>query len=140
MNKTEDIPGKNPFKVPDNYFEEVNRRIIAATTGETGPVKKPGFSIRLRPYILAAASITGFIIISYTAVRYFTADRTNSRSESITTASFEEAYIDGIDLYTLEESASAIEIPDEISGVIPSEIIDYLMLENIEINEIYEQL
>jgi len=140
MKKIEDIKGNNPFKVPDNYIEDVNRRIIAATTGETGQVKKPGFSIRLRPYIMAAASITGFIILSYTAVSYFTADRTNSRSESVSTALFEELYINGIDLITLEESASALEMPDEISGVITSEIIDYLILENIDINEIYEQL
>jgi hypothetical protein len=140
MKKIENIPGNNPFKVPDNYFENVNRRIIAATTGETGQVKKTGFSVRLRPYIMAAASITGFIILSYTAVKYFTADRTKSRSESISTAFYDETYINGIDLLTLEESASDIEMPDEISGVVTSEIIDYLMLENIEIDEIYEQL
>jgi len=28
MKKFKDIPEKNPFKVPDNYFEEVNRKII----------------------------------------------------------------------------------------------------------------
>ncbi len=33
MKPTENIPGKNPFKVPENYFEEVNRKIISATAG-----------------------------------------------------------------------------------------------------------
>jgi hypothetical protein len=140
MMNIQNIPDKNPFKVPDNYFEDVNSRIIAATTGKTEQVKKHGLSIRLRPYIMAAASITGFIILSYTAIRYFTADRTDSYSETISGAFYDELYINGIDLITLEENASAVELPDEISGVITSEIIDYLMLENIEINEIHEQL
>lgn len=140
MKNTENIQDKNPFRVPVNYFEDVNRRIIAATTGEEGQVKKPFFSISSRPYLLAVASIAGFIILSYTAVNYFTADRTNPYTESISGNSYEELYIEGIDLFTLEESASAIEMPDGISGVMTSEIIDYLMLENIGINEIYEQL
>jgi len=89
---------------------------------------------------MAAASIAGFIILSYTAIRYLASDRTYSSSEPVAAEFFEETYINEIDLITLEESASAIEIPDDISGVITSEIIDYLMLENIEINEIYEQL
>ena len=32
MNKLNDIAGKNPFKVPENYFEEVNKRIISANS------------------------------------------------------------------------------------------------------------
>ena len=33
MKKLNDIDKKNPFKVPDNYFEDVNRKIISATSG-----------------------------------------------------------------------------------------------------------
>ena len=43
MQKLNEIPDKNPFKVPENYFEEVNRKIISATTGDNQYVKKVGF-------------------------------------------------------------------------------------------------
>jgi len=36
MNKLNEIPEKNPFKVPDNYFEEVNRKIILPLRVLTG--------------------------------------------------------------------------------------------------------
>ena len=140
MKKIEKIPDENPFKVPDNYFEEVNRRIIMATAGDTPPVKETGIFRRLRPYILTAASVTGFILLSYVAVRYFRTDIPDSGSGEIYAANYAESYINEIDLFTLEESASVIDLPDYVSGIINSDIIDYLILENIEISEIYEQL
>ena len=33
MKELKDIPKENPFKVPENYFEEIEGRIMAATTG-----------------------------------------------------------------------------------------------------------
>ena len=140
MKDMDNIPDKNPFKVPDNYFEEVKYKIISSTAGFEPEVKKAGIFRRLRPYILAAASVTGFIIISYVAARYLSTERTNPVSQAISALNFTEPYINDIDLLTLEESTSAIDLPDDVSGVINSEIIDYLILENIEINEIYEQL
>jgi hypothetical protein len=140
MKRIEDIPGKNPFKVPDSYFEDVNRRIIAATNGENRFAKKPGILLRLRPYILVAASVAGFVILSYTAAILFSGKESDMGQEDLSALTFSESYINDIDLYTLEESAASYDIHDGISGVENSEIINYLMLENIEINEIFEQL
>ena len=41
---------------------------------------------------------------------------------------------------SLEENASSLVLSDEGPDVSKKDIIDYLMLENIEINDIYEQL
>ena len=57
MKKFNDIPEKNPFKVPENYFEEVNRKIISATSGYEQKVRKISFYNRFRTSILVAASI-----------------------------------------------------------------------------------
>jgi hypothetical protein len=35
MKKLDSIAEKNPFKVPDNYFEDVNRKILKAATLRT---------------------------------------------------------------------------------------------------------
>ncbi len=32
MKKSDNIPEKNPFRVPEGYFEEVNNKILAATS------------------------------------------------------------------------------------------------------------
>jgi hypothetical protein len=139
MKNIEKIPGKNPFKVPDNYFEEVNLRIISATTGSYPEMKNPGIYRRFRPYILAAASVTGFVILSYTLARFFQNDKINSESEESYTAILNGSYINDIDILTLEENAVSLEFSYGLSGIGKSEIIDYLMHENIELDDIYEE-
>ena len=53
---------------------------------------------------------------------------------------FSETYLDDIDIRLLEQNSD----PLVMSGIVPefskSEIIDYLLLENINENEIYELL
>jgi hypothetical protein len=69
MKKLNEIPDKNPFKVPDKYFEEVNRKIISVTSGDSQDVRKVVLYRRFRQYFLIAASVAGFIMLSYTAVK-----------------------------------------------------------------------
>jgi hypothetical protein len=45
-----------------------------------------------------------------------------------------------LDIYYLEENAASLVIPAEVPDVSKAEIIEYLVLENIEISDIYEQL
>jgi hypothetical protein len=49
-------------------------------------------------------------------------------------------YLNDIDIYTIEESVVEHELSDGISGIKKSEIVDYLMLENIETEDIIEIL
>ena len=83
MKKLNDIPDKNPFKVPDNYFEEVNRKIISATSGSDQESKKVSIYSRFRTSLLIAASVAGFIMLSYTAIKLLTPDRTNSQVSEV---------------------------------------------------------
>ena len=140
MKKLNNRKEKNPFKVPENYFEEVNRKIISATAGYDQDIKKAGLYNRFRPYLLIAASVTGFILLSYTAVRLLTTDKSNSHISELFIENFPELLINEIDILTLEESAASFFLYEEVPEVNQTEIIDYLLLENIEINDIYEQL
>lgn len=140
MQKLNEIPDKNPFKVPENYFEEVNRKIISATSGYTRDDKKTGLYSRFRPYFLIAASVTGFILLSYAAVKLLTPDRINSQVSEVMYEEYPEAFINDIDIPTLEESAASLILFEEGPDVNKTDIIDYLLLENIEINDIYEHL
>jgi hypothetical protein len=122
MKESDKIPGKNPFKVPENYFEDVTRKIISATVEaeiSTGPeVRKIGLFRRLRPALAIAASVVLLVLLSYTALRIFLPDNKNGKISEI----------------------SLMEIYDRVPEVSNSEIIDYLILENVGINEIYELL
>jgi hypothetical protein len=135
-----DIPEKNPFKVPDNYFEDVNRKIISATYGFDQEVRKISIYNRFRTRLLVAASVAGFIIISYSAIKLLTHDKTNSQVSQVLHEINTESYINDIDISSLEEDASSLVFTEELPDVSKKDIIDYLLRENIELNDIYEQL
>jgi hypothetical protein len=140
MNKLNDIPDKNPFKVPDNYFEDVNRKIISAIQGEDTVIRKVSIPHRFRTSLLIAASFAGFILIGYTGLKLFTPDKKNIQVSEVLQQMNPDSYINDIDILSLEEDASSLVLTGEGSGVSNNDIIDYLILDNIEINDIYEKL
>jgi hypothetical protein len=140
MKKLNDIPGKNPFKVPDNYFEEVNRKIFSVTSGIDQKVRKVSVYNRFRTNLLIAASVAGLILISYTAIKLLTPDKRNSQVSEVLHEINPDLYINDIDISSLEEDASSLVLSDEVPDVSKKDIIDYLLLNNVELNDIYEQL
>jgi hypothetical protein len=140
MNKLTEIPGKSPFKVPDNYFEEVNRKIISVTSGSNDKGIKNNIYSRLKPYFLIAASVTGFILISYMGIKFLVPDRKNTQLAEIITDGYPEMYLNDIDISTLEENIEPMALSIDESAFTRKDIIDYLLLDNIEINDIYAQL
>ncbi len=141
MKDLKEIKDTNPFKVPENYFEEVNRKIISATAGAEPQVKPAGLYRRMKPYLAVAASVAVLILLSYTAIKLFLpADKTGEIPEISLQEFSDDAYLNDIDIYTLEEGMTPIASYEIIPDVSESEIIDYLILENINLNEIYEIL
>jgi hypothetical protein len=140
MKKLNDIPDKNPFKVPDNYFEEFNSRIVSATSGIKQDAKEVRMHNRFRTSLLIAASFAGFILIGYTTLKLLAPDVKTSQVSEVLHEINPDTYINDIDISSLEEDASSIVLSEEGTGVSKKDIIDYLMLDNIEISDIYEQL
>jgi hypothetical protein len=140
MKKLNELPDKNPFKIPENYFEDVNRKIISATAGFDEGVKRVNLYNRFRPYLLIAASVSGFILISYTAIKLMKHGSTDLQVTEILYNSDIDSYINDIDIVSLEENTSSLDLNQENPEITQKEIIDYLLLENIEINDIYERL
>jgi hypothetical protein len=140
MENINNIPNKNPFKVPDNYFDEVNRKIISAASGINTDERKITIYNRFRTSILVAASIAGFIIISYSAAKLLTHKNVNSEVSEVLHGVSTESYINDIDISSIEEDASTLVLQEEGPDVSKKDIIDYLLRENIEISDIYEQL
>lgn len=140
MQKLNDIPEKSPFKVPDNYFEEVNRKIISITSGSDKEVRKVRIYNRFRTNLLIAASVAGLILISYATIKLLTPENRNSQVSEVLHEINPDSYINDIDISSLEEDASSLVLPDEGPDVSKKEIIDYLLLNNVDLNDIYERL
>jgi hypothetical protein len=140
MNKLNEITKKNPFKVPDNYFEEANRKIISDSSYHTLDVKRESIFSRFKPYLFAAASVAAFLIISYAGIKLLLPDRETNQLSEVIAKENPEMYLNDIDIFTLEENAESMALINDQSDVTKKDIIDYLLLDDIEINEIYAQL
>jgi len=139
MKELQEISKKSPYRVPENYFEDVNRKIIASTSGFDFAVKRESTYRRLRPYLAVAASVAALVILSFLAVSVFTSSEDNSKLPKITMNEFSESYLNDIDVTTLEQAVEFNETDGEIN-LDRKEIIDYLVLENIDLNDISEIL
>jgi hypothetical protein len=140
MKTIEDIKNNNPFKVPDDYFDEVNRRIISATAEGPVEVRKKGLIRRLTPALAIAASAAVFIILSYSAIKVFSHSDQTRLISRVSTEELSATYLNDIDILALEENADPLEMYDNEPVATETEIIDFLLLENIDLNEIYEIL
>ena len=140
MKKIDEITNKNPFKVPENYFGEVNRKILASTTGAETEGRQKGLYRRLRPILAIAASVAVLIFLSYAAVKIFLPSGNTAKMPEISLREFSDTYLNDIDVLSLEEAVDPAAFYDKVPDVSNSEIIDYLILENIDLNEIYELL
>ena len=140
MKELNEIPKRNPFIVPENYFEAVNRKIIASTAENHSEVKERSIYHKLRPYLAVAASIALLSLLSYTAFYFINKTKIAERAPEISLNEFSENYLNDIDNLTLEENAGSIEQNVASINLNSKDIIDYLVLDNIDINAIYEQL
>jgi hypothetical protein len=140
MKNNSKIPEGNPFKVPDNYFEEVNRRIISSTVENQSSIKGHGLYMKLKPFFALAASVAVLAILSYTGIKLFSHNDELDSLSGIPVEEYSESILNEIDLFTLEENSVLPETTELEPNIDKKDIIDYLLLENIDINEIQEQL
>lgn len=139
MKMLNNIENKNPFKVPENYFEDVNRKIISRVENTQTGYKSKSILQRLRPILAVAASVAVFIFLSYAAAKLFIPE-TKNKLAGISIEEFSESYLNDIDILTLEQDVDASFLNEETSNLSSDEIINYLLVENIDYNEIYERL
>lgn len=129
---------KNPFRVPDNYFEEVNRKILANAAGSPG-IKQLSFFQKSRPVLAAAAALAVLLTIGYLTVKLTDKKAEMTGISELLTVD-PELLIDEIDMTTLENDADIQSALDEGSGLSNDVIIDYLVSDDIDISVIYEKL
>jgi len=134
MTKKGEISKDNPFRVPDNYFDEVKRDIYAKTREAGKKESKKGIFTVLKPAMMMAAAMLTFVIISYSILRLLFPEynRTEEQNFSELVYHFDEAeLIDELSENNNYEEA----LPAE-----QSEIINYLMDSDIDYNTLIEYL
>ena len=130
--------GENPFSVPEGYFGTLSSRIQSRVESEkknTKGIRNLRFS--LRSQIALAASLIGFAIISYAAVKLILSQPV-SQADYIDFALLEDMSIDFdesllLDAYQLEDS----EYTEE--DMWAEEAVEYLASNELEIDLLYEQ-
>ena len=142
----QEFPGykkENPFRVPDNYFDNLPKNIQANIYARENTVIKPVTRILnyLKPHLALAAAILGFALIGYTGFRYFINKNSNSQIRNQEIAEYMDFYSNDFDNTLItdllkEQEQQSVEINDNLS----EEIINYLLNENIDIYTIANQL
>ena len=151
MKSIDEIKKENPFRVPDGYFESLTERTMSAVkdipVADNSQAEKQDGKVRVMPFLALAAAIIGFAILAAGMVRLVTRDSGGYLQEAQ-----DEIYADlvtgEIDTYIIEnEWVASEEITENDTDVQGSEtdvqsetIIDYLLLDNVELTDIYELL
>ncbi|MFZ2287188.1 MAG: hypothetical protein WAV93_09405 [Bacteroidales bacterium] len=166
MQLNDEIKKKNPFKVPEGYFDTLTERTMSAirqsrdqdegvwetvmpgmaegakdgTAGtESGrPVRR----IRFMPLLGLAAAILGFALLATVMIRIVTGDRAPAGFEEGNSL-YADLAAEELDTYMIENELFMTE-PGDISlteqTIASDAIIDYLMTEDIDLDDIYELL
>ncbi|MDX9904495.1 MAG: hypothetical protein RB288_10515 [Bacteroidales bacterium] len=168
MQLNDNIKNSNPFKVPEGYFETLTDRTMSAITGSikeekaAATVDAPVRRLNLRPFLALAAAIVGFALLTTFTVRLVSggmergADELNGslyadleaeqfdiymlEGELIEAVYYEEAAQGGSGGTLSEGTASASGDPATGEEISADAIIDYLLMEDVDINDIYELL
>jgi hypothetical protein len=136
MGKLDKIPGGNPFKVPENYFEEVQRKIVSATSEKGTDVGKPVFSTKLKPWLRIAASVAILCVLTFSGMLYFSNRERTAYPSAFSSEEFQPVLFEEIDITSLEENITLEGVPAMGYQVDSNDIVDYLLSDNIDITEI----
>jgi len=151
MKSIDEIKKENPFRVPDGYFESLTERTMSAVKDipEAGKAtaENQGGKVRVMPFLALAAAIIGFAILAAFMVRLVTRDAGGYPREA-QDGIYADLMAGEIDTYIIENewavseeiTESDTDVQSNETGIQSEAIIDYLLLENVELTDIYELL
>ncbi len=131
------IEKNNPFRIPDNYFEEMSDTVITKV-GLSSPIKKISFITALKPHLMLAAAMIGFAVISFLAIEFLIPNSESEKSE-VNYAELTEYLSLEIDEASIVNEMLKADLGNE-SDISTEDIIEYLIETNIDYSEILENL
>jgi hypothetical protein len=146
MKPQDEIKNGIPFKVPDGYFETLTDRTMSAISEirkeEEAQEKRPVRKLSLRPYLALAAAVIGFAVIATVMIRLASGPAENN-TVNRDTELYTDLVLEDIDTYLIESElnqAGITENPGLDETVSSEAIIDYLVQENVDVDDIYALL
>ena len=131
---------RNPFRVPENYFEELNGRILQATA-EKPAAKKVLIIKMIRPWLSLAAIIAGVAVLTMAVLHLTDKGNINNNGNNTAYADVPQFLIDGIDMYLLDMQMVEDAGTEESAGDNTREdVMEYLMLSEVDFAVLYEHL
>ncbi len=166
MKLNDEIKKSNPFKVPEGYFETLTERTMSAISRSmeeekgAGATEAPVRRLNLRPFLALAAAIVGVALVTTFIVRQVSGGPERGKEE-LNGSLFADLEAEQFEIYMLEDELmeAVYEEAAQAAGDTGSEgtireageqategeistdaIIDYLLMEDVDINDIYELL
>jgi hypothetical protein len=166
MKLNDEIKKNNPFRVPEGYFETLTERTMSAISRSTeeekgnGAAETPVRRLNLRPFLALAAAIVGVAMVTTFTVRQVSGGLERGKDE-LNGSLFADLEAEQFDIFMLENELMEAVIEESnpetgvtgsegtatSSGLLPAEeeipseaIIDYLLMEDVDLNDIYELL
>lgn len=131
---------RNPFKVPENYFEELEGRILLATSEKPVAAKVRGIAM-IRPWLSLAAIIAGVAVLTMAVLHFTEKGNVTANGSNTAYADVPQFLIDGIDMYLIDMQmlgeAGTEKPADDINY---EDIMEYLMLSEVDFAVLYEHL
>ena len=101
MKKPEKIPEKNPFRVPEGYFEEVNKKIISATIEKSHGVRRSVIPVQTQALPSGSCFIAGFIITQlYGNQAICTSQDLSLHQSEVIPEEYFSPYMNDLDIYS----------------------------------------
>ncbi len=141
MKKEKEISAKNPFRVPDDYFETLTERMISLSVieGEEKNVrKKRELYDTVRPYLALAAVMTGFALITAGIVRVVSDQEGNLLAGYRTRTVIREMITEEIEITTLENELAEYMSGNTSADNAEDDFYESMVIENIEETDIYD--
>jgi len=138
MNEKSNIEKYNPFKVPENYFDELAGKIVRKVSG-TDVKKRVRLYSLAKPHLMLAAAMIGFVIISYAGLKLILPDR-EAGFPDMNFAEYTELFLYEIDDYLIINELKATDSYQFAKRLDNEDIIEYLINEDIEYLTIIENL
>jgi hypothetical protein len=121
---------KLPFSVPDDYFDNFYGRLRERMEVKTGPGLFRKTYQLIKPQLALAAAIAAFVIIGYTAVRFFSHDISPAETTDEIDDIIEYCIYDFDDDMLISTLAEEENVSWWNSSMETEEILDYLSEEN----------
>jgi hypothetical protein len=139
--KLSKIKKGNPYRIPENYFEELPGRISETIHAqkETEQVKHL-FLKKIRPHLAVAASIVVFTVIGYFGYKLIYSNNSNIELTSGEITDYVEYYSSEIEENMFIEMLEEDKLPEADYSDLSDEIITYLVDENIDYQSIIDVL